>query len=617
MPELWRGAGPDREKDRVREASDIVRVVGEHVALRAKGREFVGLCPFHDDHSPSMNVVPSKQIFHCFVCGSGGDVFTFVQKFHRMDFREAIEYLAQRSGIELSPRRGAGPEAGAADGVSRASLYGAGAFAQEFFRSILRHAEHGRAGRELVARRGIAPEMVERFQIGCAPDRWDGLLLTLRAKGQDERAFVEAGLVKRRETGDGFYDGLRNRLIFPIHDGTGRVVAFGGRRINDEDEPKYLNSPESRIFNKSATLYGLHLAARAIQSEGFALVTEGYTDAIACHQAGFTNAVATLGTALTREHARVLRRMCDTVVLLFDGDEAGQRAADRAMEVLFAEPIDVRIATLDRHTDAKDPDELLKRSGGGEVFRRVLDGASELLELRFTRLKESVRGAGLSALSRVIDEQVARMVELGLRDLPPVRQRLIVKRLAQVAGVDEATIARSVPAGRGRRVAGADAAGPGPGDGEQEPGRLLSSGALKASEHLLGCILCDGSLWAALGERRDFVAAGEYRSPVVARIAHVVEQIAGGGESPDLAGVLRACDEAPVQSAAVALASRIDRETDRSPERLHDHWRACLARAELDRAGREASGDLGAAIELKRRAHAFGGDRRVLPRPGD
>ena len=382
----------NEDKERVRDASDIVRVIGEHMAIKAKGREYVALCPFHDDHKPSMQIVPHKQIFHCFVCGSGGDVFTFVEKYHKMEFREAMEYLAERAGIELTKFSSAPAAGTTADGgpapVTRSDLINANKAATDFFRAILNHADHGKLARDTIARRGIAPEMVEQFQIGASPDRWDGLVLTLQNKKLDNRAFLEAGLLKRREQGDGLYDALRNRLIFPIHDQIGRVIAFGGRKLKEEDEPKYLNSPETRLFEKAGTLYGLHQASRSIQAKRFAIITEGYTDTIACHQGGFTNAVATLGTALTPRHAQVLRRLCDTVVLLFDGDDAGQRAADRAVEVFFAEDLDVKIATLSGVTDAKDPDELLKREGGAAILQKAIDSATDLLSYRYARIRQ-------------------------------------------------------------------------------------------------------------------------------------------------------------------------------------------------------------------------------------
>ncbi|QYU67639.1 DNA primase [Leptolyngbya sp. 15MV] len=275
---------PSEDKERVREASDIVRVIGEHVALKPRGREFVGLCPFHDDHKPSMWVSPAKGIYKCFSCGAGGDVFTFVQNYHSMEFRDALEYLAQRAGIELSrhkPHLGDPASHDTPPDIDRKALLRANATALDFFRAILAHPEHGQTSRDIITRRQIAPEMVERFALGAAPDRWDGLLLTLQKQGTDPAPFVAAGLLKRRDSGPGLYDALRHRLIFPIHDQLGRVIAFGGRKIRDEDEPKYLNSPETPLFDKSATLYGLHQAARDIQRARVALITEGYTETIA------------------------------------------------------------------------------------------------------------------------------------------------------------------------------------------------------------------------------------------------------------------------------------------------------------------------------------------------
>ena len=344
------------ELEQVRAASDIAEVVGEHVSLKPKGREFVGLCPFHDDRRPSMAVVPSKQIFKCFACGAGGDVFGFVMRYHGMDFPEALKYLAERAGIELRPRRadrGAAAPAGSPV-YSKRDIVDANAAAAAFFRAIFEHESHGAAAREAAERRGFDAETIEAFGIGASPDRWDGLVQWIASKGLDESLFIEAGLLKKRDNG-GCYDAMRNRLIFPIRDQIGRAIAFGGRRINDEDEPKYLNSPESALFSKSTALFGIDRAARAIQAERTAVVVEGYTDVIACHRAGVCNVVGTLGTALTTGHAVVLRRLCERVVLLFDGDEAGRRAADRAMEVLFAEDIDIQVARLDEATDAKDP----------------------------------------------------------------------------------------------------------------------------------------------------------------------------------------------------------------------------------------------------------------------
>ncbi len=614
MTGLWQDNG---DKERVRDAAGIDRVVGEVVALKPKGRELVGLCPFHDDHRPSMAVIPAKGIFHCFVCQTGGDVFTFVQKFHKMEFREALEFLAERFGVPLTPRQAPAP--GAEKGLGRSELLDVNAAAGAFFRAVLEHPEHGQAAREVVERRGISDAMVAQFGIGASPQRWDGLVLKARHAGWSEQALLELGLLKPRDSG-GVYDALRHRLVFPIHDQTGRVIAFGGRRIDDADEPKYLNSPETRLFDKSKTLYGLHHASRAIQGEKSAVITEGYTDAIACHQAGFANAVATLGTALTREHARVLRRMCETVVLLFDGDDAGQRAADRATEVFFAEPLDVKICALNKFTDAKDPDELLKREGGAGVFRRALGQATDLLEYRFERLGERLAGAGLAALARGVEEEIAALVALGLRDVPPIRQALVVRRLGELSGLDEATIRRAIPAGRGGRTATREAPASDaldPGSGAANELAALAEFGKEPEEALLGCILCDGELHLALdGAQRDLISPGAYRSELLRSLAQIVAEVARAGRMPDLAGVLREAEGEALQSAAVALHTRVVKETEGDSHRLREHFRGCVVRAAQRRGrGGSAGASLQERIEMKRREHAaLGADRSILPK---
>jgi DNA primase len=599
---------------RVRDAVSIERIIAEHVTLKPKGREFAGLCPFHDDHNPSMAVVPRKQIFHCFVCGTGGDVFSFVQKFHKMDFREALEYLAQRGGIELKPRRA--PVAGEEPQTSRSKLIEANATAAEFFKTIYRHPEHGSTARAVVAKRGISDEMVERFQIGAAPDRMDGLLLTLSRMGLDSRVFVEAGLLRDRE--GRVYDTFRHRLMFPITDQIGRFIAFGGRKMRDDDEPKYLNSPESRVFNKSATLFGLAQAAKAIQVARTAVITEGYTDTIACHQAGLENVVATLGTALTREHAVILRRLCDRVVLLFDGDDAGQRAADRAAEIFFAEPLDVVVATLDKFTDAKDPDELLKRDGGIEVLNKALAAGVDVLRYRFNRVAASIEGKGISARSKAVEAEVAQLAELGLKNVEPVRRRMIIKEVAKIAGVGEEIVARAVPAARSaaRATPASDQA---PTEAER-----LTRGRLTSAEALLGCMLCDASLLSTLNDAdRRHVAADQFDSEVLTLVRETLDRLPPGDAS--LSGVLAAIRDTDAKSAATILADRTSRMTEESSGRLHAHWNDTLQRARIEAIAANESPlvnehDSAARIaELIRRRGApiqeLGGNKRTFPRP--
>jgi DNA primase len=637
------------DKRRVLDATDIVRLVGDHVALKPKGREFIGLCPFHNDHAPSMYVVPSKQIYHCFSCGAGGNAIDFTMNYHKMPFLEALEYLAQRAGITLTPFRPVRPiahdERGGA--IGRAELLEANARASSFFRTILGHAEHGKTARELIARRGISAEMVESFQLGAAPDRWDGLAATIAGKSLGAEAFVQAGLLRPRATG-GHFDMFRNRLIFPIHDQAGRVIAFGARRINDEEEPKYLNSPESPVFNKSSTLYGLHQAARAIHSTRTAIVTEGYMDTIACHQAGVTNAVATLGTALTEGNARILRRLCDTVYLLFDGDAAGIKAAERAVAVFFAEPVDVRIAVLSSVTDAKDPDELLKREGGREVLDTVLAKALDPLELMFRGVRSRIGSGGIAARARVVEEFIATLADLGITRLDPMRRQLVSKRLATIAGVDQATIASLVstraarrrptsgPPGQTTEQTSGRSGGQSGGQIESKPdGQTVGPHRLGAREHLLGCVLCEPTLLMALDlDHAESLNPDRFEQEVFREVARVVHELFVNEESAALSNVLAAIDDSVVGAAAVAAARAVETMTDGRTDRLHEHWNERLRavvredlrsgvlseggaesetqRAEASAAGEDWQKDI---LRLRRHAAALGPDPTALPRP--
>ena len=597
---------------RVREASDIVRVVGEHIELKARGREYVGLCPFHDDTKPSMYVVPAKQMYHCFSCGAGGDIFTFVQDYHSMTFREALKYLAERAGISLQSRGRRRTASDSALSVSRSVLLEANEVAQKFYRSIYRHAEHGKAARELVEQRGISPEMVEAFGIGAAPQRWDGLVVFLSSKQRTLEPYLQAGLIKARDhsTEGGFFDALRHRLVFPIRDQIGRVIAFGGRRINDEDEPKYLNSPESPVFDKSATLFGLDLASRSIQREGVAIIAEGYTDVIACHQAGITNVVATLGTALTPKHATLLRRLCHTVVLLFDGDQAGQRAADRAAEVFLTLPIDAKIATLAGFTDAKDPDELLKRPGGSETLKSAIDGATELLEYRIARLRDRLASAGAAEMERALRDEFRTLGSLGLASADKIRWQFVIRRLSELSGLNAASIADLVREGAGRarfNPRADDQPRPKPADCPAGPAEVL------------GCLLAAPTLWLGLEDHQRAVleqaCTGSPLHPVFEAM-HAAEQATGRTELQTVIDELRR--RGSDHRLAVELERDITRRLGDDPEQIGPTLKQCLA--ELGRSVQtiESKPKASAAerIEQIRASKVSGGtNTRLYPRP--
>lgn len=431
----------NNDRDRVLEATDLVDLIGSDIPLQPKGRDWVGRCPFHDDSKPSMRVVPEKQIYWCFPCGSGGSAFDWMMNFHKMDFIEALKALAERAGVELTPfkpdRGGAAQDPGQPS--ERKRIADANAKTHAFFRMLLGHDTHGAEARAYLDRRGVTAEMIEAFELGYAPDGWDGLAKTIDAKGWAKPDFELAQVIKARKPGgrnqvSGHFDFLRHRLVFPILDALGRPIAFGGRVLRDDDDPKYLNSPETPLFNKSATLYGLHAAKKPIIDSKTAVIVEGYTDVIACHQAGATNVVAALGTALTGEHVRMLRRYCEQVVLVMDGDAAGQKAADRAVEVFLTGDLDVSMAVL---PGGQDPDELLA-AGGLEAWNAVLADAADALEFAHRRTAEKMDAQGtLTGRQRVAEAFLNQVVDLGLARTGRLRRSLVVGRLADLLHIGE------------------------------------------------------------------------------------------------------------------------------------------------------------------------------------
>jgi len=394
--------------------------------------------------------------YKCFACGASGNAFRFAMEYHKMAFPEALRFLAERAGIELAPWQpvhdagGSAPE-GFQPGASRQQLIAANEIALQYYRSVLAHPQAGAAAREAIQKRGITPQFAEMFGLGAAPDSWDALMSFARKRGVDVNVLRESGLIRSRASGDGARDTFVNRLMFPICDQLGRPVAFGGRVLNPEDVPKYLNSPESPVFSKSSTLFGLHLARRAITERNCAIVTEGYTDVMAMHQSGFTNTVATLGTALTNQHAGTLQRLCDTVVLLFDGDVAGQKAADRAVEIFFAEPIDVKICIL---PDACDPDDFLRLPNGRLELQSLLDVAESALSFLVRRFKGEIdRVETVSGRQKALDALLARLADLGFDRMSGLRKRLILPSLAHMLGVSIQDVETRMPRRRARPAA--------------------------------------------------------------------------------------------------------------------------------------------------------------------
>lgn len=351
----------------IRERIDIVDLIGRYLSLKPSGRNFVGLCPFHNEKTPSFNVNRERQMWHCFGCGEGGHVFAFLMRNESLTFPEAVRQLARECGIEIKDEEGG--ERGSTE-----TLVLANEVAQGVYRQALASPE-GAAARAYLARRGLDAETQERFGVGLAPDRWDAVASALRTRQFANEIGERAGLLAPRRDG-GAYDRLRGRVTFPIQDVRGRCIGFGGRALGPEQEPKYLNTPETALFRKREAFFGFPMALEPMRRSGRAVVVEGYFDLVALHRAGVTETVATCGTALTPEHAKNLRRRAREVVLLFDGDAAGEKAVTRALEVLLPEGLRVRAAQLPA---GDDPDTYLEREGAASLAALV-NGAVPAVE---------------------------------------------------------------------------------------------------------------------------------------------------------------------------------------------------------------------------------------------
>ncbi|MDA8221785.1 DNA primase [Desulfosporosinus sp.] len=370
---------PEEVIEEVRSRTDIVEIISEYVSLQRKGKNYLGLCPFHAEKTPSFTVTPEKQMFYCFGCNVGGNAFSFLMKKENWSFVESIQNLASRYGVSL-PEKELSPREREAN-RRRQRFEEINELATSYFHDLLLNLPEGELGRLYFEKRGVDLDTMKSFRLGYAPDRWDGLLTYMLERGVQAHELAENGLALERGTqgkGGGYYDRFRNRVLFSILDRRNHTIGFGGR-VLDDSLPKYLNSPETAFFNKGHHLYGMHRAHQGIREKGFALLVEGYMDVIALQKSGYPNAVASLGTALTREQAKLLRRYTQRVILLYDSDEAGIQAALRGGEILRDAGIRLDVATL---IGAKDPDEFLKRYGV-EDFEKALSQVLTYVEFKY------------------------------------------------------------------------------------------------------------------------------------------------------------------------------------------------------------------------------------------
>lgn len=396
--------------------TDIEDVISTYVTLKRRGATLVGLCPFHNEKTPSFTVYPATQSFYCFGCGAGGDAITFVKKIENLDYLDAVKTLAQRAGLQM-------PQEGFDDSLSkrRRRILEMNREAARFYHSVLLSPE-GKVGYDYYIGRALSAATINHFGLGFAPNQWDALLKHMRAKGYQPAELVDAGLARKGQKG--YYDNFRNRVMTPIIDVRGNVIAFGGR-VLDDSKPKYINTGDTLVYKKTNELFALNFAKD--NKEDALILCEGYMDVIAMHQAGFTNAVAGCGTALTTEQVRLISRYAKEVILTYDADEAGQKALQKAMTLFDQTDVKVRIPAL---VGGKDPDEII-RTYGRDKFKGMLEGASNETEFRLLALR---RQYNLATTQGKIDF-IGGALQI-LATLPPVEQDLYVSRLSEELGVE-------------------------------------------------------------------------------------------------------------------------------------------------------------------------------------
>ena len=435
------GTIPSETIEQIAAANDIVEVIGSYFPLKRAGANFKALCPFHQEKTPSFMVSPSRQTFHCFGCGVGGSVFRFVMDYEHVDFPSAVRKLAARSGITIVEKRGAADEEQQYE--TRGTLLKLHAEAAEWFHENLVKREVGEPARKYLKKRGITAEIAKRWQLGYAPDEWDALGSWARARGYDARDLITSGLVRTKDEADSdqnqtsklkaqtSYDRFRGRIMFPIHNDVGEVIAFSGRLLKDEEgAAKYLNSPETPLFRKGNVLFGLHKTKRALIEADCAIVCEGQIDLISLFEAGITNVVAPQGTAFTENQARILKRFVDEVVLCFDSDAAGAKAAERSLDALLQNDLIVRVVEL---PVGEDPDSLVRREGK-EKFENRVASAQDFFDYWIEREMEAADVSSLGAKMQV----ARRLAETVSRVHDPLMRGEVVNRASARLGVSPA-----------------------------------------------------------------------------------------------------------------------------------------------------------------------------------
>lgn len=414
--------------ERVRSACDIVAIISDYVTLKKKGKNYWGCCPFHNEKTPSFSVDPARGFFYCFGCHAGGNVFNFVMKLENISYGETIKFLANKLNIPL-PQRERTPQELARE-REIAKLRDVHGLAGDFFYACLTKTRFGEQGRVYLTGRGVDEDVIHQFRLGFAPNAWDKLSGAFVKRGYGEELLVQAGLAVERDSG-GIYDRFRNRVIFPICDERGRIIGFGGR-VLDDSQPKYLNSPETAIFNKRRTLFGLHSACQEIRKKGYAIVVEGYMDVITAHSYGFKNTVASLGTAFTLQQCKKILRYAPEIMFAYDSDSAGQNATVRALSIARGSGADIKVISI---PDGKDPDEFIRKNGA-QAFQALVEKALPLVDYQVEKAFKDYDYSTLEGKVKVVSSLVPVLAQTH----NAVAFNAYVARISQALGIDESAV---------------------------------------------------------------------------------------------------------------------------------------------------------------------------------
>ncbi|MBD3184328.1 DNA primase [Candidatus Poribacteria bacterium] len=443
---MAKGFITDNVKEEIKERCDIVDIISEYVPLSAAGKNFKGLCPFHDEKTPSFMVSRERQMFKCFGCGEAGDIFTFLMKHEKMEYPEAVKFLASKCGVSLPESKGSKILR-----KSRDELLELNRSAVSYYQKVLLNSKYGKEALTYFRERGIKDNTIDSFKLGYSLPSWDAFLKAAGKAGFSTKVMLKGGFILERKQKDGYYDRFRGRVMFPIFDVRGEPIGFGGRTISSSEDPvtrsdiKYMNSPETPLYNKSRSLYNLNLAKEAISKEGFVILTEGYMDVITCFQEGIHNVVASLGTSLSEGHVNLIKRYTNEVIIAYDSDTAGAAATARGLNLLVKGDLKVRMLTL---PEGKDPDDFI-RENGVDTFRDLLSEAVDLVDHKIQKIQEQIGINSIDGKKQATEELVATLANLN----NPVEKHEYVKKSAEKMNIEEDYIWQQLDdAGAGKRI---------------------------------------------------------------------------------------------------------------------------------------------------------------------